>query len=360
MLNVAIVGLGYWGPNLLRNFYGIKDVCKVQYACDLSEKNINKFKGQYPDVQFVQDFEEMLKDETLDAVVIATPVETHYKLGKMALEAGKHLLLEKPMCSNSEECQELINLAKEKNLILMVDHIFLYTSVIRKMKELVDDGTMGDLYYFDSERINVSLVRSDVSVIWDLAPHDISIMYYLFEGKKPKSIYVIGNQRKGQKVTEMAYISVEFEDGTIGHIHVSWLSSVKIRQTLLGGSKKMLKFDQLDMVEQLKIYDRGHLPTQDEVTVFQPAYMAGDIHVPRLNNVEALKVEALHFLACIRGEEQPMVTGEDGRDVVRVLQACDESLKLGQKIYLNTLTPFSEDRKGEISKTTTHEQSKVS
>lgn len=330
--SIGIVGLGYWGPNLLRNFSQIEG-CNVKYGCDLDEKSINKLRLAYPRTTFTQNYQELLDDKELSAIAIATPVYTHFELAKKALEHGKHILIEKPMTSSVKECEELITLAEEKNLKILVDHTFLYTGAVRKIKELIDNNELGKIYYFDSERINLGLIQNDINVIWDLAPHDISIMNFIFQDQKPISVSATGTNHVHKKVEEMAHITIKYASGVVGHIHVSWLSPVKIRKTLIGGDKKMILYDSLSR-EEIKIYDKGVEINFDEVTPFKPAYRSGDIHIPKINETEALKEEAQHFVNCIRGEEEPFTTGKDGLEVVKILEASDKSLKEGKVIHL--------------------------
>jgi predicted dehydrogenase len=331
IVNVGIVGLGYWGPNLLRNFSLAKQ-CKVKYGCDLSDALLKKFSQQYHFVKFVNDYQILLDDKELDAVLIATPVSTHFPLAKLALEHGKHVLVEKPMATNTKECNQLIELAKKNNRTLLVDHTFLYTGAVRKIKELINKNELGKLTYFDSERINLGLIQSDSNVIWDLAPHDIAIMNYLFEGHIPESVFAIGTRHVNNKFEEMAHVTVKYSSGLVGHLHVSWLSPVKIRKILVGGDKKMILYNDIEPSEKIRIYDKGVYC--DEITSFKPAYRSGDVLIPTLDNSEALLVEANHFVQCVLGKEKPISDGKSGLEVVRILEACDESLKTGRIVKL--------------------------
>lgn len=333
MKKIGIVGLGYWGPNLLRNFSAVED-CEVAYGCDLNEQLLEKFRPQYPGTTFTTDYNELMNDDSLDAVAIATPVFAHYPLAKQALEHGKHVLVEKPMASTVAECEELIALAKEKGVQILVDHTFLYTGAVKKIKELVESGELGEMHYFDSERINLGLLQSDVNVIWDLAPHDLSIMNYVFAGMKPVSVFAEGSGHVQNKLEEMAHLTVNYDTGVAAHIHVSWLSPIKMRKTLIAGDKKMILYDDIEVTEKVKVYDKGVDLDLSEETSSSPIYRSGDIFVPKLDEKEALFEEAQHFIAVISGKEEPLVNGEAGLEVVRILEASNQSLEEGRKIEL--------------------------
>lgn len=332
-INIGIIGAGYWGPNLIRNFSSLKN-CHVKYACDLDLDRLAPIERQYPGIKTTTQSQDLFEDTDLDAVVIATPVFTHFKLAQQALEAGKHVLLEKPMAVSVRECEFLCSLAGERELILMVDHTFLYTGAVRKIKELVQQGELGELYYFDSERINLGLIQPDVNVLWDLAPHDISIMNYIFAGIRPISVFAIGTRHVTKHAYEMAHLTVQFEKGIVGHIHASWLSPIKIRKILIGGSKKMIFYDDIHPSEKVKIYDKGVTIDFTQETSMTPVYRSGDVYIPQLETEEALLCEARHFLACIRGEEQPLTDASAGLAVVRILEAADASLNSGNAINL--------------------------
>lgn len=331
---VGIIGAGYWGPNLIRNFSSLEN-CQVKYVCDLDKARLAPLARQYPGIITTTQSQDLFGDAALDAVVIATPVFTHFKLAAEALKAGKHVLLEKPMAATVRECELLLALAAERKLTLMVDHTFLYTGAVRKIKDLVQTGELGELYYFDSERINLGLIQPDVNVLWDLAPHDISIMNHLFAGIKPVSVFAIGTRHVTPHAYEMAHLTVQFERGIVGHIHASWLSPIKIRKILIGGSKKMVFYDDIHPSEKVKIYDKGVTIDFAQETPMTPVYRSGDVFVPRLDEEEALLREARHFLACIRGAEKPLADGQSGRDVVRILEAADLSLSTGNAVKLD-------------------------
>lgn len=326
---VGIVGLGYWGPNLLRNFAALPD-CTVKYGCDLKKENLEKMLRKYPAVNYTTDYSDLLKDTDLTAIVIATPTSTHFALAKAALEAGKHVLLEKPMTQTSAEAKELAELATKKKLQLLVDHTFIYTGAVEKIRELVRSGEIGNMHYFDSTRINLGLIQKDVNVLWDLAIHDLSILHILKNLDGVGSLSAHGSAHF-TKQPEIAHLHLTFRDGVEAHIHVSWLSPVKIRQTIVGGSKKMILYDDTEPSEKIRIYDKGvhfqELVEEGKPDPFFPVYRSGDILIPALENPEAMHVEAQHFLACIRGKEQARVSGEDGERIVRILERADQSLR---------------------------------
>lgn len=329
MLSVGIVGLGYWGPNLLRNFAALPD-CTVKYGCDLEPQNLEKMRRKYPAVSYTTDFSDLLKDKDLTAIVIATPTSSHFALAKAALEEGKHVLLEKPMTQTAAEAEELVNLSTKKRLQLLVDHTFIYTGAVEKIRDLVSSGEIGDMHYFDSTRINLGLIQKDVNVLWDLAIHDLSILHIIKNLDGVESLYAHGSTHF-TKQPEIAHLHLIFKDGVEAHIHVSWLSPVKIRQTIIGGSKKMILYDDTEPSEKIRIYDKGvhfqELIEEGKPDPFFPVYRSGDILIPALKNPEAMSVEAQHFLACIQGEEKPRVSGEDGRRIVRILELADQSLR---------------------------------
>jgi predicted dehydrogenase len=326
MINLGFVGYGYWGPNLVRNFYATVGAA-VKKVCDCSLQRLETVKATYPSVDITQDYEELVKDPNIDAVVISTPVSTHFSLAKKALEEGKHLLLEKPMTATVKEAEELIGLAQRKQKVLMVDHIFLYTGAVRKIKKVIEDGELGNIYYFDSVRVNLGLFQHDVNVIWDLAPHDLSIMDYLL-AKKPEAISAVGISHFGN-LENIAYITVQFPDNLLAHIHVNWLAPVKIRRTLIGGSKKMVVYDDNEPSEKVKIYDCGVTCIENKEDVYQMLvqYRTGDMLAPKLDTTEALKLMSKEFIDSINQNRKPFTDGEAGLRVTRLLEAANESLK---------------------------------
>jgi predicted dehydrogenase len=325
-LRVAIVGLGYWGPNWLRNFSAL-DECEVAYACDLSDARLKKFSRMYPGTTFTKSYDEVLADSTVQAVVIATPTSTHFQLAKDALNAGMHVLVEKPMTSTSKEAAELTALAKKNKLQLLVDHTFAYTQAVAKIAEYADAGKLGNLLYFDSTRINLGLIQKDTNVLYDLAVHDLTILNRLQSLKDITEVFACGSAFYG-KHAEVGHLHLKFKSGFHAHIHVSWLSPVKLRQTLIGGKKAMIVYDDLEPSEKIKFYDKGVDMLRDDTKPdpFFPKYRSGDVTIPALKLTEALETEARHFLACIRGGEKPLVSGEDGERMVRILELADKSM----------------------------------
>lgn len=328
-MKIAVVGYGYWGPNLVRNFSWLGET-QVKYVCDLDQNRLDRVKSQFPNVEIVTtDYNQVLEDPEVEAIAIATPVNSHYALAKAALVAGKNVLLEKPMTDCVAKGQELVDLAKEKGLILMVDHTFLYTGAVKKMKEVIDSGAIGQVYYFDSIRVNLGLFQSDVNVIWDLAPHDLSIMLYLI-GKTPVSVSAQGMAHVEGHLENIAYVTVYYADNTMAHFHVNWLSPIKVRKVLIGGSDKMIVYDDMENVEKVKIYDSGvQLESKDKDSIYRSLvqYRTGDMYAPKLDNIEALKEECQHFVDCIKNKKQPISNGEFGLSIVKILTAAQESIK---------------------------------
>lgn len=336
LLGVAVVGCGYWGPNLIRNFYENEQVQLVA-VCDLDPNKLRKIGRRYPNVVLETDFEALLDNPSVDAVAIATPVHTHYPMAQKALQAGKHVLVEKPISMNSQQCLELIELAQNKGLVLMVDHTFVYHGAVRRMKQELESGNLGELLYFDSVRINLGLFQSDINVIWDLAPHDLSIMNYLI-GKQPVSVHASGSCHAGNGLEDIAYITIHFEDNVIAHFHVSWLSPVKARKILVGGTEKMMVYDDLEPMEKLRIYDKGITMAQpqseEERYASLVGYRIGDMMTPVLDLTEALKVEIAHFVDCALNGKTPLTDGRAGLRIVQILEATNESLRTGQPQFI--------------------------
>jgi predicted dehydrogenase len=333
-IGVGIVGLGYWGPNLVRNFYS-NPGSKVVICCDIQEERCQKIAALYPGTECTQQLKDVLSHPAVDAVAIVTPVRTHYALVKQALHAGKHVLVTKPLTCDVAQAQELVDLAEEQGLILQVDHTFIYHPAVEKLKDIVVRGELGDLYYFDSVRINLGLFQSDVSVIWDLGPHDISIMQYLID-RPVKWVQAIGACHAGQRVESMAYITVQFADNVLGHCHVNWLAPMKMRLVVIGGSRRMAVYDDNLVTEKVKLYDKGvTLNSIDGLYEALVQYRNGDMYAPAIDNSEALGREVRHFLFCIRQGKRPLTDGRAGLDVVRILAAAQESLRRdGQRIPL--------------------------
>ncbi len=329
-IKVGVIGCGYWGPNLIRNFNENYDT-EVLAACDTIKKRVNDVKLKYPHIRITSDYRELLKNSKIHAIAIATPVFTHYKLVKEALEAGKHVLVEKPLSVNSKDAEKLINISNKKSLVLMVDHTFIYTTAVQKIKELISSNELGKIYYFDSVRVNLGLFQQDINVIWDLAPHDISIMDFIIK-EKPFSVVATVSSHTENKLENMAYVAIKFSNDMLAHFHVNWLSPVKIRRIIIGGSKKMLVYNDLDSVEKLKIFDKGvTINKSDKKSVYHNLvqYRIGDVFAPRIDNIEALKVEVEHFADCIKNRKRPITDGEAGLRVVKILEAIDKSVKKG-------------------------------
>ena len=333
MIKVGVIGYGYWGPNIVRNFHR-PDRSVVSMVCDKSADMLNRARQSYPSIATTHDPCEILKSKEIDAVAVVTPVWTHFELAKSALEHGKHVFVEKPFTSNAAQAQELIELANKRGLKIMVDHTILFTGAVRKIRQLVDDGTLGDLYYYDSTRVNLGLFQHDVNVIWDLAPHDLSIMNYLIPSK-PEAVVATGQSHlNGHE--DVAYITVYFPKNVIAHVNVNWLSPVKVRTTLIGGEKKMLVWNDLEADEKIKVYDKGvDIKNREGVYNLLVSYRSGDMWAPQVPQVEALRLEMDHFVECIQKDQSPISDGQSGLQVVRVLEAAERSVKnRGELVYL--------------------------
>ncbi len=329
-LRVGVIGYGYWGPNIVRNFHG-QERSRVVAVCDKSPKSQKRVKQSYPDMHVTDDANELLTATDIDVIAVVTPVWTHYELAKAALENGKHVFVEKPFTCTTPQAEELIELAERKNLKIMVDHTFLFTGAVRRIKEFIDDGTLGNLYYYDSTRVNLGLFQHDVNVIWDLAPHDLSIMDYLIK-EKPEAVVATG-ERHLNGVADIAFINIFYPNNIIGHINVNWLSPVKVRTTLIGGEKKMLVWNDLEADEKIKVYDKGVQMTSGEgVYQLLVSYRSGDMWAPRVEQVEALREEAAYFADCIMNNKKPFNDGVAGLSVVKMLEAADRSLEQKGKI----------------------------
>lgn len=334
MVGIGVVGYGYWGPNIVRNFQSAR-YGSVKCICDTRPKSIERAKSNHPDIRVTTDFDTLLSDPEISAVAIVTPVQTHYALAKRALMKGKHVFVEKPFTQSAAQAEELIEMADESQLKIMVDHTFLFTPAVRKIKELIDQGVLGPLYYYDSMRVNLGLFQSDVNVIWDLAAHDLSIMQYILP-KNPEAVVAAG-QRHVNGVEDVAYIMIYFPDNVIAHFNVNWLSPVKVRTTLIGGTKKMLVWNDLEADEKIKVYDKGVSTDSggDGLYDMLVSYRMGDVWTPRLEQVEALRLETQYFFECIEKNETPFNDGIAGLRVVRMLEAANESLKKrGGAVYL--------------------------
>jgi predicted dehydrogenase len=330
LIRVGVIGYGYWGPNLVRNFFGTPEV-EVACVSDLRADRLALLKNRYPAIETTQNVRELIEDPSIDAVAIATPVSTHYELALRALQHGKHVLVEKPLASNTEQVQHLMDAAQKRNLVLMVDHTFVYTGAVRKIRELVESGSLGEIYYYDSVRVNLGLFQHDVNVLWDLAVHDLSIMDYVLPFR-PCAVSATGLNHLAGETENIAYLTLFFEGSQIAHIHANWLAPVKLRRTLIGASRKMIVYDDLEQSEKIKIYDKGiTLNTQNPEKVYQTlvGYRTGDMLAPNLDGTEALRREIDHFLNCVRRLEKPVTDGSAGLRVVEILQAA--SLSMAQR-----------------------------
>jgi len=328
MINVGVVGCGYWGPNLIRNFVTYPGT-NVVWACDLNEERLVKILSPYPNIRRTTDLSDILSDDTVHAVAIATPVNTHYPLAKASLESGKHVLVEKPLASNVSQGEKLIAIAEKNNVQLMCDHTYCYTGAVRKIKEIVDSGSLGDILYYDSVRINLGLFQQDVNVIWDLAPHDLSILDFLID-HKPILVSAHGVSHAGNHIENIAYISMSYQNSFISHFHVNWLSPVKIRTTIIGGSEKMLVWNDLDNAEKIKVYDSGIKVKKEEADIREKlliSYRSGDVHAPRVDHTEALSLLVKEFADCIEEGRPPLTDGGAGLRVLRILDAAERSIK---------------------------------
>jgi len=336
MIGIGVIGYGYWGPNLVRNFAEAPGARLVAVS-DLSPERLAVVACRHPLVKTTTDYRELLRDPEIDAVVVSTPVSTHFELGMEVVRAGKHLLIEKPLTASVEEGECLLEAASARRRIVMVDHTFIYTGAVRKIKEIIDDGLLGRIYYFDSVRVNLGLFQPDVNVLWDLAVHDLSIMDYVLN-LRPTAVAATGSVHLG-KTENIAYLTCYFEHGLIAHFHVNWLSPVKVRRTLIGGERQMIVYDDLEPSEKVKVYDKGaQLASVGSNGVHQRKmeYRSGDMWAPQLKTTEGLQTEARHFLECIEGDEQPLTSGDVGLRVVRILEAASQSMALrGQPVELD-------------------------
>ena len=333
MIKFGVIGYGYWGPNIVRNLRALEG-CEVVGVCDQTPAARKRIQSAHPGIPVHNDAQELIESPDVDAIAVITPVWTHYELTKAALENGKHVFVEKPFTSNVAQAEELINLAEQKNLQIMVDHTFLFTGAVRKIQKLLREGILGRVYYYDSTRVNLGLFQHDCNVIWDLAPHDLSIMNHLLH-KDAEAISATG-QAHLNSYEDIAFITAYFPDNVIAHINVNWISPVKVRTTLIGGEKKMLVWNDLEADEKLKIYDKGvDVKSQEGVYNLLVSYRSGDMWAPQVEQLEALRVELQYFVECIKKNETPFNGGCAGLKVVRMLEAASKSLaKRGELVYL--------------------------
>jgi predicted dehydrogenase len=333
VVKFGVIGYGYWGPNVVRNLDRL-DETKVVAVCDKSAAARRKVAKVYPDVLVTDNSAELMSSREIDAIAVVTPVWTHYELAKAALQSGKHVFVEKPFTSNAAQAQELIALAARKHLKIMVDHTFLFTGAVQKIKQLLQDGSLGKLYYYDSTRVNLGLFQHDVNVVWDLAPHDLSIIDHLIQ-KTPEAISATGQTHlNGHE--DVAFLTLYFPDKVIAHINVNWLSPVKVRTTLIGGEKRMLVWNDLEADEKIKIYDKGvNVTSREGLYDLLVHYRSGDMWAPQVEQVEALTRELAYFAECIAKDKTPVNDGEAGLRVVRMLEAANQSIrKRGELVYL--------------------------
>jgi predicted dehydrogenase len=335
MINIGIIGYGYWGPNLVRNFAETPGA-RVSWVSDLDPAKLELVQRRFPAVGVTTHYRELLDDPNTDAIAIATPVHTHYEIALEALRAGKHVWLEKPMTETSVQARRLVEEAERQKRVLLVDHTFLYTGSVMKMSELIHSGEVGRIYYYDSTRVNLGLFQRDVSVISDLAVHDFSILDYLL-AEHPVAVSASGTNHFPETPENLAYVTLFYDSGTIAHANVSWLAPVKVRQILLGGSKKMIIYDDLDPSEKIKVYDKGVDFTDDpkKIEQMRVGYRTGDMWAPQLEVTEALRVECAHFVDCINTHKVPRSDGKLGLRVVEIIEAANRSMRnKGETVYL--------------------------
>jgi predicted dehydrogenase len=337
MVRIGVIGYGYWGPNIVRNF---SETQGAQVVC-VSDRRVDRLKlaqARHPSVKVTEAHRQLIEDPDVDAVAIATPVSTHFELAMAALKAGKHVLVEKPMAGSAEQAARLVEAADAAGRVLMVDHTFVYTGAVRKIRQLVDDGSLGDLYYYDSARVNLGLFQHDVNVIWDLAVHDLSIMDYVLP-YRPVAVSATGLNHVSGGKENIAFLTLFFDSPLIAHMHVNWLAPVKVRRTLIGASRKMIVYDDMEQSEKIKVYDKGITVNQqqspEKLYEIMVGYRLGDMVAPQLEITEALRIEAAHFVECVEKQKRPLTDGRAGLRVVRVLEAASQSMRMrGQPVEL--------------------------
>ncbi len=335
MIRVGVIGFGYWGPHIVRNF-NIADKSEVVIVCDQRAEALRRVLQTYPHLTTTNNSVDVLTSPEVDVVAVVTPVWTHFELAKAALNNGKHVFVEKPFTFSSAQAEELVNLAERKRRLIMVDHTFLFTGAVKKIRQLVSDGTLGNLYYYDSTRVNLGLFQHDVNVIWDLAPHDLSIMDFVI-AREPEAV-VATAEKHLNGLEDVAFLTFYFPDNIIAHVNVNWLSPVKVRTTLIGGEKKMLVWNDLEVDEKLRIYDKGveKVSSAEGIYDMLVRYRTGDMWAPQVEHTEALKAEAEYFVKCIHTGQQPINDGKAGWRIVRMLEAANRSvLARGSAVELN-------------------------
>ncbi len=336
MIKIGVIGYGYWGPNLVRNFAETPEI-SVTNVADLDIKKLEIVQKRYPGIKTTRRFQDLLENKDIDAIAVATPVSTHFELGMAALKAGKHLWLEKPMAETSEQARKLVEEAEKRKLILIVDHTFIYTGAVRRMGDMVKTGEIGEILYYDSTRINLGLFQRDVNVISDLAVHDFTILDYLL-GEQPIAVSAVGTNHFPGTPENLAYLTLFYDSGMIAHINVSWLAPVKVRQILIGGSKKMIIYDDVEPSEKIKVYDKGISFTDKPELIHEMrvGYRTGDMWAPKLDFTEALRIEGEHFVDCIKNNKQPLTSGSLGLRVVKLIEAATRSMnERGRCVELN-------------------------
>jgi predicted dehydrogenase len=330
MLKIGVIGYGYWGPNVVRNLCSHENV-KVTSVCDRDNSRLKLVKKTYPAIEIANDCYDIVSSNEIDAIAIITPVSTHFELARIALQNGKHVFVEKPFTSTVAQAEELIELAENKNLKIMVDHTFLFTGAVRKIRQVIDEGLLGNIYYYDSTRVNLGLFQHDVNVVWDLAPHDFSVMDYLID-EKPVAVTANGKSHV-YGYEDVAYVTAHFQNNIIAHFNVNWLSPVKVRSTLIGCEKKMLVWNDVSVDEKIKIYDKGvKVDNKESIYNLLVSYRTGDIWTPKVEQQEALSLETKYFVDCIENDNTPVNDGHAGLQVVKMLNACDNSLKNNGKM----------------------------
>ncbi len=337
---IAVIGCGYWGPNLIRNYRTLPE-CRLEAICDRDSSRLEKMHHLYPDVRFESDVDKVLSDSKVDAVAIAVPVGFHYELAKKSIIAGKHTFIEKPMAATSAQCEELVELANKHGVVLMVGHTFLYSPAVRMMKEIVDSGDIGRIRYISARRLNLGLYQKDINVVWDLAPHDLSIILYLMK-ESPAELNCRGKASLSPSIHDVSNMSLLFKDGGFAVIHNSWLDPKKVRDMAIVGDKKMVVYDDTEPVQKIKIYDmraEQHLPSET-VNDMQVSYHLGGMHAPYISQEEPLKIEARHFLDCIVNQKKPLTCGSRGLELVRILEAATKSMQeFGSRIKISDVYP---------------------
>ncbi|MCD6245551.1 Gfo/Idh/MocA family oxidoreductase [candidate division WOR-3 bacterium] len=333
MKNVAVVGYGYWGPNILRVLMS-NDSVRVKYLCELDSSKLSLAKAKYPDLSFTRDFDTVLNDSEIDAVFIVTPIFSHYELAKKALQKGKDVFVEKPLTGSAETTEDLIKIAEKNEKILMVGHTFEFSPPVMETKKIIDSGDLGDIYFITSSRVNLGIHRKDMSVIWDLAPHDFSMMFSWLD-ESPSEILTLGRDSIFKGNLDIAFMNIKFPSGIIANVEVSWLSPVKMRKTVIVGSKKMLVYDDTESVEKIKIYDKGvDFKEPEDFGEYQLTYRSGSIISPKLPNKEPLKIEIAHFIDCITNRTTPKTDGYSALRVIKAIEAAEKSAQEGKYIKI--------------------------